>query len=133
MKPVGIICSEYYFYLIAYIGEHDKKHPGYPTIYRIDRIVSYRISKETFHVPYKDRFEEGEFRKRIPFMFGGKLHKTSFTYTGTDVNAILDRLPTANAVKQEDGSYLVTAEIYGEMGLNLWMKGQENIEIYKIT
>lgn len=24
IKPVGIICSEYYFYLIAYIGEHDK-------------------------------------------------------------------------------------------------------------
>lgn len=133
IKPVGIMCSEYYFYLIAYIGEHDKRHPGYPTIYRVDRIVSYKISKETFHIPYKDRFEEGEFRKRIPFMFGGKLHKTSFTYTGSDINAILDRLPTATAVKQEDGSYLVTAEIYGEMGLNLWLKGQENIEIYKIT
>lgn len=60
-------------------------------------------------------------------MYGGKLHKTSFTYTGSDINAVLDRLPTATAVKQEDGSYLVTAEVYGEMGLNLWLKGQGDV------
>ena len=60
-------------------------------------------------------------------MFGGKLHKTSFTYTGSDINAVLDRLPTATAAKQEDGSYLVTAEVYGEMGLNLWLKGQGDV------
>lgn len=131
IKPVGIMCSEYYFYLIAYIGDHDKKYPGYPTIYRIDRILKYRISEETFRIPYKDRFEEGEFRKRIPFMFGGKLHRSTFTYTGSDINAVLDRLPTATAVKQEDGSYLVTAEVYGEMGLNLWLKGQGDVILSK--
>lgn len=124
IKPVGILESEYYFYLIAYIGDKDKKYPGYPTIYRIDRIVSYRITEERFHVPYKDRFEEGEFRKRIPFMYGGKLHKTSFIYKGADINAVLDRLPTAKERKLEDGSYLVTAEVYGEMGIGLWLKGQ---------
>ena len=64
-------------------------------------------------------------------MFGGKPQTTSFTYTGSDINDIQDRLPTATAVKQEDGSYLVTAEIYGEMGLNLWLKGQENVILSK--
>lgn len=125
VKPVGVMESEYYFYLIAYIGDKDKKYPGYPTIYRIDRIQNYRILDETFHVPYKDRFEEGEFRKRIPFMFGGKLHRTSFVYKGTDINAVLDRLPTATAVKREDGTYLVTVEVFGETGLNMWLKGQD--------
>ncbi|MFR3730724.1 helix-turn-helix transcriptional regulator [Lacrimispora sp.] len=124
IKPVGIMGSEYYFYLIAYIGDKDKKYPGYPTIYRIDRIISYKVTEESFHVPYRDRFEEGEFRKRIPFMYTGKLHKTSFIYTGTDINAVLDRLPSATAKKLEDGNYLVMVEVYGEKGLELWLKGQ---------
>ena len=125
VKPVGIMCSEYYFYLIAYIGDNDKKYPGYPTVYRIDRILEYKVLEEGFEIPYKNRFEEGEFRKRIPFMYTGKLHKASFTYTGPDINAVLDRLPTAVAVKQEDGSYRVTAEVYGEKGLEMWLRGQE--------
>lgn len=124
IKPVGIMGSEYYFYLIAYIGDKDKKYLGYPTIYRIDRITSYKVTEESFHVPYRDRFEEGEFRKRIPFMYTGKLHKTSFIYTGTDINAVLDRLPSATAKKLEDGNYLVIVEVYGEKGLELWLKGQ---------
>lgn len=128
IKPVGIMGSEYYFYLIAYIGDKDKEYPGYPTVYRIDRIKNYRITDEKYHVPYKDRFEEGEFRKRIPFMFTGKLNKTSFIYKGADINAVLDKLPTAIAKKQENGCHLVTVEVYGEMGLNFWLKGQgENI------
>lgn len=127
VKPVGIMCSEYYFYLIAYIGENDKKYPGYPTVYRIDRIAEFKVLEENFDIPYKDRFEEGEFRKRIPFMYTGKLHKTTFTYNGPDINAVLERLPTAAAKKQEDGSYLVTVEVYGEKGLRMWLKGQENI------
>ena len=62
-------------------------------------------------------------------MYGGKLHKTSFIYKGTDINAVLDRLPTAIAAKQDDGSYLVSAEVYGNKGIELWLKGQgENIE-----
>lgn len=130
IKPMGIIGSEYYFYLIAYIGDKDKKYPGYPTVYRIDRIKKYRISEERFHIPYKSRFEEGEFRKRIPFMFTGKLCKTNFVYKGTDLNAVLDRLPTAKAEKQKDGSYLVTVEVYGNQGLDFWLKGQGgNVEL----
>lgn len=127
IKPVGIMNSEYYFYLIAYIGDKDKKYPGYPTVYRIDRIIDYSIRKDIFRVPYRDRFEEGEFRKRIPFMFTGKLQRVKFIYKGTDINAILDRLPTATAGRRDDGSYLVTAEVFGTAGLNMWLKGQ-NIE-----
>ncbi|MEY8356770.1 WYL domain-containing protein [Lachnospiraceae bacterium 54-53] len=124
IKPVGIMESEYYFYLIAYAGDKDKKHPGYPTIYRIDRIETYKITNETFHIPDKDRFEEGEFRKKIPFMYGGKLHRTSFIYKGTDINAVLDRLPTATAMLQDDNTYHVAVEVFGETGLNMWLKSQ---------
>lgn len=130
VKPVGIMVSEYYFYLIAYIGDADKEHTGYPTIYRVDRILDFRALDETFYIPYKDRFEEGEFRKRIPFMYSGKLQKKTFIYKGPDIDAVLDRLPTAEAVKQQDGSYRVTVEVYGEKGLDMWLRSQgEYVEI----
>ncbi len=129
IKPVGIMNSEYYFYLIAYIGDKDTKYPGYPTVYRIDRISHYKIQENVFRVPYRNRFEEGEFRKRIPFMYTGKLHRAKFIYKGSDINAILDRLPTAKAERQKDGNYIVTAEVFGEAGLNMWLKGQ-NIEYF---
>lgn len=127
IKPVGIMESEYYFYLIAYIGDKDKEHPGYPTIYRIDRIDSYKITDELFYVPYKDRFEEGEFRKRIPFMYGGPLHKVKFIYTGSDINAVLDRLPSADYEKLENGHYRVQTEVYGNIGIEMWLGSQKNI------
>lgn len=130
IKPVGIMNSEYYFYLIAYIGDSDKRHTGYPTVYRIDRIKSFKVTEETFFVPYRDRFEEGEFRKRIPFMFTGKLQKVRFVYKGNDINAVLDRLPTAEAQPQKDGSWKVTAEVFGELGFNMWVRSQgEFIEL----
>ena len=80
---------------------------SFPTIYRIDRIRSMRITDEKFHIPYSSRFEEGEFRKRIQFMYGGKLQKVQFRYTGPDVDAILDRLPTAKILDEEDGAYII--------------------------
>ena len=124
IKPLAVIVSEYYFYLIAYIGEADKEHTGYPTIYRVDRIESFKGLDETFYIPYKDRFEEGEFRNKIPFMYSGKLHKRSFIYKGPDIEAVLDRLPTAETVKENDGSYKVTVEVYGDMGLDMWLRSQ---------
>ena len=39
---------------------------------KIDRIRSFQVLDEHFYVPYRDRFEEGEFRKRVQFMYGGK-------------------------------------------------------------
>ena len=123
------IVSEYYFYLIAYIGDADREHTGYPTIYRVDRIADYKATDETFYIPYKDRFAEGEFRNRIPFMYSGKLQKRSFLYKGPDINAVLDRMPTAEAVKREDGSYQVTVEVYGDKGLSMWLGSQgEHVE-----
>lgn len=66
IQPVGVMFSEYYFYLCAYISVSEEmpdvpKRP-FPTIYRIDRIEKYEILDEHFHVAYSDRFQEGEFR-----------------------------------------------------------------------
>lgn len=54
----------------------------------------------------------------------------NFIYKGTDINAVLDRLPTAKAKEQEDYSYLVMAEVYGHRRFDLWLRGQgENAEV----
>ena len=131
IQPVGIMFSEYYFYLCAYICQSEEnpdfpKHP-FPTTYRIDRISEYEILKETFHVPYSERFEEGEFRKRVQFMFGGKLRTIRFKYTGLSIEAVLDRLPTAEIIDHDESGWTVEAEVYGD-GVDMWLRSQgENI------
>ena len=124
IKPVGIMESEYYFYLIAYAGDSEIKHSGYPTIYRIDRIQSCKVTDEHFHIPYKDRFEEGEFRKRIQFMYGGPLNKIRFVYRGPDIGVVLDRFPASEYALTEDGAYLVKAEVFGNIGSDMWLRSQ---------
>ena len=129
LKPVAIMFSEYYFYLTAFIDDEEIKkdfdvlNDSFPTIYRIDRIRSLNILEKRFYIPYSSRFEEGEFRKRIQFMYGGKLQKVKFRYTGTDIDAILDRLPTAKILDEEDGAYIVSAEVFGS-GIDMWIRSQ---------
>lgn len=129
VKPAAIMFSEYYFYLTAFIDDEKVKegfdvlNDSFPTIYRIDRIKKLRIMDERFHIPYKNRFEEGEFRKRIQFMYGGKLQKVIFKYAGIDVDAVLDRLPTAKILDEEDGVYTISAEVFGK-GINMWLRSQ---------
>lgn len=131
LEPLAIMFSEYYFYLTAFVENVDKsrfhvKNDPFPTIYRIDRIASLEVTKEHFKIPYKDRFEEGEFRKRIQFMYGGKLQKTTFWYKGEAVEAVLDRLPTAQILKEEDGKYLISAETFGS-GIEMWLRSQGEV------
>ena len=129
LKPVAILFSEYYFYLTAFIDDKEVQEnfdvlsDAFPTLYRLDRIKKLKLLDEKFHIPYSSRFEEGEFRKRIQFMYGGKLQKVKFEYRGTDVDAVLDRLPTARSIKEEDGKYVIEAEVFGK-GIEMWMRSQ---------
>lgn len=130
IQPVGLMFSEYYFYLCAFISVSEEtldvpKRP-FPTIYRIDRIAEYEILDEHFHVPYAERFEEGEFRKRIQFMFGGELRKIKFLYKGLSIEAVLDRFPTAEILSHDEKGWLIKAEVYGD-GVDIWLRGQGDI------
>ena len=129
IEPVGLLFSEYYFYLAAFIRNIDRENvfenPDdlFPTIYRLDRIQSFHVLEEHFRVPYKDRFEEGEFRKRVQFMYGGRLQQIKFRYTGPSIEAVLDRLPTAQIVQQDETGWTVTAEVFGK-GIDMWLRSQ---------
>ena len=129
LQPLAIMFSEYYFYLVGFIEgidktkEFDNAEDPFPTIYRIDRIESLKVLDEHFKIPYSDRFEEGEFRKRIQFMYGGRLKMVRFKYTGLSVEAILDRLPTAKILSEENGEYIISAEVFGD-GIDMWLRSQ---------
>lgn len=135
LKPLAIMFSEYYFYLVAFIDDKTVQENFnvlddlFPTIYRIDRIQGLKNLEEKFKIPYSSRFEEGEFKKRIQFMYGGKLRKIRFKYVGYSVEAILDKLPTAKIEKEEkseDGKktiYTISAEVFGD-GIDMWIRSQ---------
>lgn len=129
IEPVGLMFSEYYFYLTAFLRNVDKatsfdnKDDIFPTIYRVDRIAEFKILNEHFRIPYANRFEEGEFRKRVQFMYGGKLEHIKFKFTGPSIEAVLDRLPTAEIVGQDEEGWFVQAEVFGK-GINMWLQSQ---------
>lgn len=136
VKPVAIMFSEYYFYLTAFIDDNDEVtkyfdvlNDSFPTIYRIDRIKKMTVLEEKYYIPYRSRFEEGEFRKRIQFMYGGKLQRIKFEYSGLDVDAVLDRLPTAQIISENDGVYTICAEVFGN-GIDMWIRSQgDNVKL----
>ena len=87
VEPISILFSEYYFYLNAFIVEEDESGKyvhkySYPAIFRIDRIKSYKELNKKFRVSYANSFEEGEFRKRIQFMYAGKLMSIKLKFYG---------------------------------------------------
>lgn len=131
VEPYAIMFSDFYFYLVGRIRNIDtasafaNPNDAYPTIYRIDRLKHLKVTTEHFSVPYRNKFEEGEYRKRIQFMRGGKLRKVKFEYSGYAVEAVLDRLPTAKVLSEDDGKYVIEAEVFGD-GIDMWLRSQGN-------
>lgn len=136
IEPVALLFSEYYFYLNAFIVERDESGAlshkyDYPAIFRIDRIRSYQRTGEKFRVAYADRFEEGEFRKRIQFMYAGELMRIQLRFYGRNPEPILDRLPTARITSQDEETCTISAEVYGK-GILMWLLSQgSRIEVLR--
>ena len=129
LKPLGVLFSEYYFYMLAIIDgeacEHNKIST--PTIYRIDRIEKLKVSDEHFKIPYSEKFKEQEFRNQTPLMWGGEMKKLKFWCSGLALEAVLDKIPTAKVLAKENEEYLISAEIVGN-GAEIWLKGQEGFK-----
>lgn len=126
VKPLSIMFSEYYFYLIAWFADDSK---DYPAVFRVDRISNIINTEKHYKIPYSERFEEGEFRKRVQFMYSGPLKTILFEFSGPSLEAILDRIPTATVIKQDENSTLIKAECYGD-GILMWLKTQgDNVKI----
>ena len=144
LKPIAILFSEYYFYLLALIEDKELEQTISnfeelsPTIYRIDRIAQLTVLNENFHISYGTResdarLNEGEFRKRVQFMRRGNLKKVTFVYKGKDIHGVLDRLPTAEIISEKNGKYTIKAEVFGD-GINMWFNmHRHDVDVIKIT
>ena len=95
IQPVGLMFSEYYFYLTAFLED-----------------------KADFENP-DDLFPT----KRVQFMYGGKLERIKFRYTGPSVEAVLDRLPTAEIISADNEGWTIRAEVFGK-GVDMWLRSQ---------
>lgn len=130
INPVGLMFSEFYFYLLAHIENIDKekyfdnKDDEYPTIYRVDRIENFKILNEKYKSTlYKNRFQEGIFRKQVQFMTGGRLRNLKFIYKATSIEALLDKIPTAKILEENKDTYLISAQVFGN-GIDRWILSQ---------
>lgn len=68
--PTGMLFKEGNFYLTAYaVSEKNVSDlmKNDPKTYRMDFIMKCQLLDEHFHLPYKKRYEEEEFRKRVDF------------------------------------------------------------------
>lgn len=122
INPLGLLFNEYYFYLIA--EKHNDKNSG-SRVFRLDRFLNYSVcdDDQRFTIDYGNRFEEGEFRERIQFMYTGELTTIKFKFKGDSLEAVQDRLPTAEVISEENGEALIKARVYGE-GVKKWLLSQ---------
>ena len=119
LKPLSVLFSEFYFYLIA----HSPEDPQKIRYFRIDRIKEIRAHRKISAASDSD-FDEGLLRKRSLFMWPGKLRTVRFEFSGPSVQAALDRMPTAKIIERlGEGRYLMEAETYGD-GIKMWLLSQ---------
>lgn len=125
LQPLGVVFSEFYFYLIA-----NKDSVSYPIVYRVDRMTAIKIKESKFEIKEAQRFEEGTFRQRVQFMYTGELVTILFYFKGPSIQAVLDKLPTAQVIREDAGKgVLIRAEVYGK-GIQMWLLSQgDHVEV----
>ncbi|MDE5763737.1 MAG: WYL domain-containing protein [Ruminococcus sp.] len=121
IKPVSIMFSEYYFYLIAYDADDTEYKPIY---FRIDRISAITEHRENFWLERKYDFDEGDLREKNQFMFPGETVKIRFEFSGLSLQAILDRLPTAKVVEKNGSVSIIEAEVNHGRGIIMYLLSQ---------
>lgn len=121
IKPVSIMFSEYYFYLIGYMC--DTSTPNTPIYYRVDRITDFTVHRDTFSLTKEQNVDEGLLRKKSQFMWPGPSRRIRFEFTGPSVQAILDRIPTAKVIEKLDGKSIIEAEVFGT-GIKMFLLSQ---------
>lgn len=125
-NPIAIVFNEYYFYLICEIERGISK---FKLAFRVDRIKNFKETNNNPTYPY-GRFEEDKYRKKVQFMYTGYFKIIEFEFFGDSIEAVLDRLPTAEIIEKTDKCYKVRAEIYGE-GVKRWILLQK--KFLKVT
>ena len=118
--PASVMFTDNFFYLIAFNTEGD---PDKPLYFRVDRIKYITEHRKKFSLADAPEFDEGLLRKRSLFMWPGKLRTIRFEFTGSVIQAVLDKLPTAKIIERKVKTYTVEAEVYGD-SIKMWLLSQ---------
>lgn len=63
--------------------------------------------------------------------FSGELQHIRFSYSGSNIDSNLDRIPSAKIVSEDNENYLIDEDVYGK-GILMWMLSQGNsVELIK--
>ena len=125
--PVALLFSDSYFYLNAFVVEKNKdgiykQKFDYPTIFRVDKITKYEQVGQKFKLDNCNKSQ---------FMLTGNLTRIQFRYIGKNIEDILERLPTACILAEENGEYIIEAEVSGD-GIFTWLLAWGNaVEILR--
>ena len=120
IRPASVLFNEYYFYLIAFNTEGTFDKPLY---FRVDRIKHITEHRKKFTCLDAPEFDEGLLRQHSLFMWPGKLRTIYFEFTGSAIQAILDKLPTAKVIEVKGRTYTIKADVYGD-GIKMWLLSQ---------
>lgn len=120
IKPLSIMFTDYYFYVIAITVTDEEKIPKY---YRIDRVTNMVEHRECLLEDSWLKFDEGELRKKSLLMWPGPERRIVFEFKGPSLQAILDKLPTAKVISVKDRNYLIEANVYGD-GIKMFLLSQ---------
>lgn len=120
IRPASIMFTDYYFYLIAFSTEDALDKPIY---FRVDRIKYITEHRKKSTCTETQNFDEGLLRQRSLFMWPGKLRTIRFEFTGSAIQAILDKLPTARIIERNGRTYTIEADVYGD-GIKMWLLSQ---------
>ena len=122
VKPLSIVYSEFYFYLIAAHAPDGREEVRF---YRMDRVVRIEKHRVGFRVNYGERFDEGKLKNAIQYMWPGqgKNRTIVFEFQGPSVQAVLDRLPGSEIIGQEKQKYTIRASVYGD-GIKMFLLSQ---------
>ena len=122
LKPVGIITYGIYFYLTAYIdGCESDAEEHFPTIYRIDRIKSLKITDDRFFIPYESQFDEAAFREYMRNMHIGDRCDVRILYWGDKIEYLLDSIPTLVIEEETDKGYTLYIDGFRN-GIEYWLR-----------
>ena len=108
LYPVSVVFSEHYFYLFACRADKDDTMVIY---YRLDRIKSVMELDQKVPLGINNRYKLGKAKLYNQNMFMGKRLTIRFVYTGPSPEAILDRFPTAEIVRRDEGEVELTAMV----------------------
>ncbi len=108
LYPVSVVFSEHYFYLFACRADKDDTMVIY---YRLDRIKSVMELDQKVPLGINNRYKLGKAKLYNQNMFMGKRLRIRFVYTGPSPEAILDRFPTAEIVRGDEGEVELTAMV----------------------